>query len=47
MIGFITEDGYAAVPFGKQLMIIYNAPQTVTPDPKKSTRSARVTKSKN
>lgn len=69
MIGFITEDGYAAVPFGKQLMIIYNGqqlevvktvknakdyianhkatPQTVTPEPRKSTRSARVTKTKN
>jgi hypothetical protein len=27
MIGFITEDGYAAVPFGKELMIIYNGQQ--------------------
>jgi hypothetical protein len=25
--GFITKDGYAAVPFGKQLMIIYNGQQ--------------------
>jgi hypothetical protein len=27
MLGFITEDGYAAVPFGKKLMIIYNGGQ--------------------
>ena len=25
--GFVTKDGYAAVPFGKQLMIIYNGKQ--------------------
>jgi len=25
--GFITKDGYAAVPFGNQLMIIYNGEQ--------------------
>jgi hypothetical protein len=25
--GFITDDGYAAVPFGNQLMIIYNGQQ--------------------
>jgi hypothetical protein len=25
--GFVTQDGYAAVPFGKQLMIIYNGQQ--------------------
>lgn len=25
--GFVTKDGYAAVPFGKQLMIIYNGEQ--------------------
>jgi len=25
--GFITKDGYAAVPFGKQLMIIFNGQQ--------------------
>lgn len=25
--GFITKDNYAAVPFGKQLMIIYNGEQ--------------------
>lgn len=25
--GFITDDGYAAVPFGKQLMVIYNGEQ--------------------
>jgi len=25
--GFITKDGYAAVPFGKQLMIVYNGEQ--------------------
>jgi hypothetical protein len=27
MIGFITKDGYAAVPYGKQLMIIFNNEQ--------------------
>ena len=25
--GFITEDGYAAVPFGKYLMVIFNGQQ--------------------
>jgi len=25
--GFITDDGYAAVPYGKKLMIIYNGMQ--------------------
>ena len=25
--GFITDDGYAAVPFGNELMIIYNGQQ--------------------
>lgn len=25
--GFITDDGYAAVPYGKKLMIIYNGKQ--------------------
>lgn len=25
--GFITKDGYAAVPFGNQLMIIFNGQQ--------------------
>lgn len=25
--GFITDDGYAAVPFGKKLMIIYRGQQ--------------------
>jgi hypothetical protein len=25
--GFITDDGYAAIPFGKKLMIIYNGQQ--------------------
>jgi hypothetical protein len=25
--GFITKDGYAAVPFGNQLMVIYNGQQ--------------------
>jgi hypothetical protein len=25
--GFITKDGYAAIPFGKQLMVIYNGQQ--------------------
>jgi len=25
--GFISKDGYAAVPFGNQLMIIYNGEQ--------------------
>ena len=25
--GFITDDGYAAVPFANQLMIIYNGQQ--------------------
>jgi hypothetical protein len=25
--GFITTDGYAAVPFGKHLMVIYNGQQ--------------------
>lgn len=25
--GFVTKDGYAAVPFGKQLMVIYNGQQ--------------------
>jgi hypothetical protein len=25
--GFVTDDGYAAVPFGKKLMIIYNGKQ--------------------
>jgi hypothetical protein len=27
MIGFITKEGYAAVPYGKQLMIIFNNEQ--------------------
>lgn len=27
MEGFITKDGYAAVPYGKSLMIIYNNEQ--------------------
>jgi hypothetical protein len=25
--GFVTKDGYAAVPYGKQLMIIFNGEQ--------------------
>jgi hypothetical protein len=25
--GFITKDGYAAVPYGNQLMVIYNGQQ--------------------
>lgn len=25
--GFITDDGYAAVPFGNQLMVIFNGEQ--------------------
>jgi hypothetical protein len=25
--GFVTKDGYAAVPFGKQLMVIYDGQQ--------------------
>lgn len=25
--GFVTKDGYAAVPFGNQLMVIYNGEQ--------------------
>jgi hypothetical protein len=25
--GFVTKDGYAAIPFGKQLMVIYNGQQ--------------------
>lgn len=27
MEGFVTKDGYAAVPFGKKLMIIFNGEQ--------------------
>ncbi len=25
--GFVTKDGYAAIPFDKQLMVIYNGEQ--------------------
>jgi hypothetical protein len=27
MEGFVTKDGYAAVPYGNQLMVIYNGYQ--------------------
>lgn len=27
MAGFITDDGYGAIPYGKQLLIIYNNEQ--------------------
>jgi hypothetical protein len=36
MDGFITDDGYGVIPYGKQLMIIYNNEQLTVVKTKKA-----------